>query len=77
MNIVAPDRPPVKEPVSPKVQSATLGAGAAVVTTDFVLWGIDHWAFPGEGNIPTPVSAFTLFIVTIIVTFLSGYLKKD
>lgn len=55
-------------PVEPKVKNAASGAA---VTVGFVLYLVG-FAYP-EGDVPQAVAAFVAFVVTGIVSFVSGY----
>lgn len=67
----------MNRPVERKVYAASLGAGAGTIISDFALWGIDQIWWPSEEAIvPLPVAGFVGLIVTVGLTFLSGWWAK-
>lgn len=65
--------------VSPKVKTATIGAGAGAVVGEFVNWLVDSYLLtPGveDGN-PAPVSAFILLVCSAGLAAAAGYIKPD
>lgn len=68
----------MSKPVERKVYAATLGAGAGTIVSDFALWGVDQLWWPSpEVDIPTPVASFVGLIITVGLTFLTGWLAKQ
>jgi hypothetical protein len=63
--------PPTKPPVETKVKTATAGAAAGTVVSDFVLWGLDQY-FWLDGP-PQQVTAFTYFVISTALAFIGGW----
>ena len=78
---------PAGNPISPKVISATIGAGAGTVLSTLILWLIgaglydQGWASERVDNaiaaVPTPLSAIVFLVITVAFTFLPGYQVTD
>lgn len=67
----------MNRPVERKVYAASLGAGVGTIISDFALWGIDQIWWPAEEEIvPLPVAGFVALIVTVGLTFISGWWAK-
>jgi hypothetical protein len=64
-------------PVERKVYAATLGAGAGTTVSQFGLWAVDQiwWPDP-EVDIPIPVAGFVTLVITVGLTFITGWLAK-
>jgi len=73
-------------PISPKVTTATVGAGTSGVIGTFVLW-VTGLFFGGSADasaveatlaaVPAPVTMLVLVIVAAAFTFVAGYVKPD
>lgn len=68
---------PTKAP-SRKVVGATAGAGLGGVTANLVLWALDDFVFEPHvaDSVPGPVSAFVIFVVPVVLSFVGGYITK-
>lgn len=67
----------IKRPVERKVYAATIGAGAGLTVSNFVLWAVDTIWWPETTvEIPLPVAAFVELIVTVGLAFVAGYFAK-
>ena len=64
-------------PIERKVYASTIGAGAGVTVSDFVLWGVDQIWWPAEADtVPLPVAGFVSLVTTVVFTFVAGWLAK-
>lgn len=64
-------------PTERKVYAASLGAGAGVIVSEFVLWGIDTLWWPAVNvNVPGPVAGFVNLVVPVALSFGAGWLAK-
>lgn len=66
----------MKRPVERKVYAGSLGALSGSIVSDFALWGVDQYWWPGDPEIPAPVAAFVSALVITGFTFLAGYVAK-
>lgn len=67
----------MNRPVERKVYASTIGAGAGLTVSNFVLWIVDKIWWPDPAvDIPLPVSAFAELVVTTGLAFLAGYFAK-
>jgi len=68
----------MNNPTQRKVYASTIGAGAGVTVSGFILWVADQIWWPSETvDVPIPVAAFIGLVVTTGLTFLTGWLAKQ
>ena len=77
----------MSNPISPKVISAAIGAGAGTIISTAILWAIGAGLYDAGATadrvdnaiaaVPTPLSALVFLIVTVACTFLPGYQITD
>lgn len=77
----------MSNPISPKVISAAIGAGAGTVISTVILWAIGAGFYHAGATadrvdnaiaaVPTPLSAFVFLIVTVAATFIPAYQVTD
>lgn len=63
-------------PVAPKVKMATVGATAGVIISNFLVYLIDLWFYIGPEEVPEPVSAMVMLVVTAGLTFIGGWYAR-
>ena len=73
-----------KAPVETKVVAGTAGAGAGAVVSQFVLWLLGCWAWGASwaadkavdavAAVPGPVSGLIVLVVTVIGSYVFGWL---
>lgn len=65
------------KPTERKVYASTIGAGAGFTVSAFALWAVDAiwWPSP-DVDIPDPVAGFVGLVITVGLTFISGWLAK-
>jgi len=74
-------------PISPKVWSAGIGAGAGTIISTFLLWLLGAFLFRAGSSadrvdnaiaaVPSPLAAVVVLAVTVGLTLLGAYVKTD
>jgi hypothetical protein len=66
-------------PTKAKVVAGAAGAGAGSVTAGFLVWCIDEAFLDGAGpaQVPGPVEAMVILLVTTIAAFAAGWIKTE